>query len=201
MRIAPKIGITHLMHLCTMKFKSVPPRDPRTRYQWQSRINLFLEDHQFLYPTSWTCTQYRNVDRYRLYLLSHLTFHFLFSISYFLIAHICHNRHDQGWCTFSSCCTFCNEKAIFWPILVPFGQFWLFFAFFVYFLQALVVWWCKKIELCNGNSLSLSFQHTHVFVETSHLQLTICKNFAVANGNQVSSWSRRPVLVNGMVVQ
>ena len=126
MRIAPKIGITHLMHLCTMKFKSVPPRDPRTRYQWQSRINLFLEDHQFLYSTSWA---YIVQECRQIHLVSDLTFHFLFSISYFLIAHICHNRHDQGWSTFSSCCT-CNEKAIFWPILVPFGQFRLFFAFF-----------------------------------------------------------------------
>ena len=48
-----KLGETHLMHFCTMKFESVPPRDARTRSQWQSRINVFLEGHQFPYPKSW----------------------------------------------------------------------------------------------------------------------------------------------------
>ena len=60
--------------------------------------------------------------------------------------------------------TFCLQKnAKYLPILPPFGQFWLFFCkftdYFVYFLQAWIMWWCSKIDKyqvwlhhCSGTS-------------------------------------------------
>ena len=48
-----------------------------------------------------------------------------FSYSKILITDIddiCHDCHDQQWCTFfQACVLFCKENAKFWPVSVPFG--------------------------------------------------------------------------------
>ena len=62
-----------------------------------------------------------------------------------LIAHIGHDCHDRQWCSFFKPVLFVTMRTrnfgLFWPLSWSFHNFWM------YFLQAYIVWWRTKIDI------------------------------------------------------